>query len=126
MSEFSNPTQRSKEAAVAYTSALERLLDGRDPLAVQRELVTSVRALLTGLIQAELQRPEAPGKWSILHVLDHLTDQEIVNAFRLRSVVAEDEPPLRGYDQDRWAKTLDYHQLPMAAALLHSAPICRI
>ncbi len=108
MSEFSNPAQRSQEAAVAYTTALERLLDGRDPFAVQRELVASLRALVVGLSAAELQRPEAPGKWSILHVLDHLTDQEIVNAFRLRSVVAEDEPPLRGYDQDRWSARLRY------------------
>ena len=110
MSEFSNPAQRSQEAAVAYTTALERLLAGRDPLAVQRELVEALRALLQGLEATQLRRPEAPGKWSILQVLDHLTDQEIVNSFRLRSVVAEDEPPLRGYDQDRWSAHLRYGQ----------------
>jgi hypothetical protein len=108
MSEFSNPAQRSKEAAVAYTSALERLLGAREPLTVMRELVPSLRALLLGLEETDLQRPEAPGKWSILQVLDHLTDQEIVNSFRFRSVVAEEEPPLRGYDQDRWSARLRY------------------
>jgi hypothetical protein len=37
-----------------------------------------------------------------------LADQETVNAFRFRVVVAEDEPPIQGYDQDRWAARLRY------------------
>ena len=67
-----------------------------------------MRGLTADLGEDDLARPEAPAKWSILQVVEHLTDQELVNGFRLRSIVAEQEPPLRGYDQDLWAARLRY------------------
>lgn len=117
MSEFSNPVGRAADAAAKYTQSLLELLDGREPLAVLSELPKALHAAIDGLSAADLARPEAPGKWSILHVLDHLTDQESVVAYRIRSVVAEDEPQLRGYDQDLWAARLRYGTAPAATVL---------
>ena len=51
-----------------------------------------------------LRRPEAPGKWSVIEVVQHLADSDLVAGFRIRMVLAEDRPPLQGYDQDRWAR----------------------
>lgn len=107
-SPFSNPAGRAREAAAAYAAALAGLVGERDPLAILAELPTALDRLVAGLSDAELRRPEAPGKWSALDVLEHLADQETVDAFRFRTVVAEDEPPLQGYDQDRWAARLHY------------------
>jgi len=117
MSVFSNPAGRAPAAATRYVESLLALLGDRDPIAVQRELVPALRRLLDGLDDAALRRPEASGKWSIAQVVEHLTDQEIVNAFRIRSTVAEDEPELRGYDQDRWASRLRYGAAPFAEVL---------
>jgi hypothetical protein len=108
MSVFSNPSGRSRELAAAYTSALLELVGDRDPLDILAELPAALPRLVDGLTDAELTRPEAPGKWSVLQVVDHLCDQETVNAFRFRVVAAEDEPPIQGYDQDRWAERLRY------------------
>lgn len=108
MSEFTNPAGRAPEAAARYVSALLDLLGDRNPIAVQRELPLRVRILTEDLSGTELREPEAPGKWSVIQVVEHLIDQETVNAFRLRSVIAEDRPPLRGYDQDRWGERLRY------------------
>lgn len=108
MSVFSNPSGRSRELAAAYTSALTSLVGDRDPLDILAELPAALPRLVAGLSDAELRRPEAPGKWAVLQVVDHLADQETVNAFRYRIVVAEDEPPIQGYDQDRWAARLRY------------------
>lgn len=108
MSIFTNPAGAARESADAYIAALMELLGDRDPIAVQCELVDAIRELTSGLTDQELARPEAPGKWSVLHVVEHLADQELVNGYRLRSIVAEDEPPLRGYDQDLWAAKLRY------------------
>jgi hypothetical protein len=105
---FTNPAGRSREQAGAYTAALLELLGDRDPLAVLAELPAVLPRLVAGLSDDELRRPEAPGKWSVIQVLDHLTDQETVNAFRFRVVVAQDQPPIQGYDQDRWAQRLRY------------------
>jgi len=124
VSQFSNPAGRATDAATKYTQALTDLLSGREPLAVMRELPAALRTAIDGLSAADLARPEAPGKWSILHVLDHLTDQETVNSFRWRSVIAEDEPPLRGYDQDRWAAHLRYGVTP-ATILLGEMEVLR-
>jgi DinB family protein len=105
---FSNPAGGARAAAAEYITALLDLLGDRNPHAVQAELASAVRELTAGLSADELSRHEAPGKWSILQVVEHLADQELVNGFRLRSIVAEDEPSLRGYDQDRWATRLRY------------------
>ena len=36
----------------------------------------------------------------------HIVDAELVISGRLRWILAEDEPPLRGYDQDLWVDKL--------------------
>jgi hypothetical protein len=36
---------------------------------------------------------------------------------RVRYLLAEPEPLILGYDQDRWAIDLDYHSLPLGPAL---------
>jgi hypothetical protein len=117
MSQFSNPAGRTPEESVGYVKALLDLLGDRNPLTVQGELVGRLTALTAGLADEETRRPEAPGKWSILQVLEHLTDQETVAAYRLRSVIAEDEPALRGYDQDRWTARLRYGNAPAGQVL---------
>ena len=41
-----------------------------------------------------------------------------MNAYaRIRFVVAEKQPVIQGYDQEVWARTFDYHALPLDAAL---------
>jgi hypothetical protein len=94
-------------------------------MAVLHELPDALRTAIDDLSAADLARPEKPGKWSILHVLEHLTDGEIVLAHRFRSVVAEDEPALRGYDQDRWAARLRYGATPAATLLEELATMRR-
>ena len=53
-------------------------------------------------------RPVA-GRWSTLEVVCHLSDAEAVYAERMKRVIAEDEPPLRGFDPDVWMPRLAYH-----------------
>jgi hypothetical protein len=48
------------------------------------------------------RRPE-PAEWSAYELLGHLFDAELALSFRARLILAQDEPPLLGYDQDAWA-----------------------
>ena len=57
---------------------------------------------------ADLARTYGPGKWSIRYVLHHLTDSEVVFTERLRRVISEPTMVVWYYDQDAWAKALDY------------------
>lgn len=63
---------------------------------------------LTGAAGSELDYVPAPGKWSVRQVVAHLADSEIVAADRFRRVIAEENPTLAGYDQDAWARNLNY------------------
>src|ERR1043166_9817531 len=51
----------------------------------------------------------APGKWSVHEIVCHCGDAEMNAASRLRFLLAEEKPLIVGYDQDGWARKLDYH-----------------
>jgi hypothetical protein len=106
MSRFGNPASSALEDAQAYSAALLELLGERNPIAVLREMPAALREGTQGLSSAALAAPEAPGKWSLAQLLDHLSDSELVGSFRFRMVLAQDRPALPGYDQDAWVERL--------------------
>lgn len=108
MSVFTNPAVHSADQATAYTAAIIDLLGHRDPMHVLAATATELDGALDRLSHAQITTPESPGKWSIRHVLQHLADSELVWGWRLRLVLAQDRPPLSGYDQDLWADRLGY------------------
>src|SRR5262245_58241806 len=108
MSVFTNPASGASEHADRYVTAVLDLLGSRDPLAVLRRTPDELSQILQGFSFDQLTRPEAAGKWSIRHVLQHLADAELVSGYRFRLVLAHDRPPLTGYDQDLFAQHLHY------------------
>jgi len=117
MSVFTNPATGAAEHAAAYTRAILGLLGDREPNEVLRETVAALPRAIEGLSPAQLRTPEAPGKWSVAHILQHLADSEIVWAWRMRVILAQDHPPITGYDQDLWADRLRYEQADPSEAL---------
>lgn len=75
---------------------------------VLRDTASALTRRIEGLEATQVSRPEAPGKWSIAQVLQHLADSELVWGYRLRMVLAHDRPAITGYDQDLWATRLHY------------------
>jgi hypothetical protein len=61
----------------------------------------------------DLARTYAPGKWPVRFILLHLADSETVLFDRIRRVLSEPRQVLWVYDQDAWAKGLDYSQVPL-------------
>jgi hypothetical protein len=61
----------------------------------------------------DLARTYAPGKWPVRFILHHLADSETVLFERIRRVLSEPRPVLWVFDQDAWAKGLDYSQVPV-------------
>lgn len=108
MSVFTNPADGAAEDAEAYIRALLELLGDQEPLAVLRDTPAAARQLTRDLTGEELHTPEAEGKWSAVEVLQHLADSELVWGYRMRRALAEDRPPLDGFDQDLWASRLRY------------------
>lgn len=61
----------------------------------------------------QLERTYGPGKWSVRFILHHLADSETVLFDRIRRVLSERRQVIWAYDQDAWAKGLDYTRLPL-------------
>jgi hypothetical protein len=51
----------------------------------------------------------APEKWSIHEVIIHIADSEANSFVRCRRFIAEPGSGVYGYDENKWAKKLDYH-----------------
>jgi uncharacterized damage-inducible protein DinB len=115
--DFTNPASAASEEAARYIERLLGLLGDRDPFEVQNELVERLRELVAGLDESALRQPEAPGKWSILEVIGHLADTEVVYRYRMRMSVAQPGSAIPDYDQDLWAAGLRYNDGDLESAL---------
>lgn len=80
-----------------------------------------MREAVNGVGPGTISRPGKEG-WSIRDVLVHLSDAELVRATRFRLILAEDEPALFGFEEDKWKRKLQYlWRSPEAALALFEA-----
>lgn len=108
MSVFSNPATNAQATAAQYVADLLKTLGDRDPFLSQERTPDAIAEAIRGLSPVTLRKPEKEGKWSIAQVIQHLADSELVLGFRYRMIIAHDQPPITGYDQDLWAEKLGY------------------
>jgi len=92
----------------AYQQQLLALLGDDDPAKVQALTEAAVRLVVKDA-GADLRRRPAPAEWSVLELLGHLADAEIVMAGRYRWTISQDQPRLLGYDQDQWVARLHHN-----------------
>lgn len=59
----------------------------------------------------------APEKWSIHEVIIHIADSEANSYIRCRRFIAEPGSGVYGYDENKWAKALHYHDQSIEEAL---------
>ena len=100
-----------------YRRYLLRQLGSDDPETVQAETPAALRELIQGVPQELLKRRPAENEYSVLEIVGHITDAELVLSTRYRWVLAEDQPDLPGYDQDSWVRAIG-HQESEPASLL--------
>lgn len=117
MSRFANSFADTATGTDPYVRALLELLGDRDPMALLPETPAKVAEAVRGLDEATLRKPEAEGKWSVLHVVQHLADSEIVSSVRYRMMIAHDTPAIQGYDQDLFAQRMHYENADLEEAL---------
>jgi hypothetical protein len=80
-----------------------------------------IQEALARVPKEALQWRPQPGKWSAHEVIVHCADSETNAALRLRYLLAERDPVIVGYDQDAWARVLDYHSQPLEESLAVTA-----
>lgn len=99
-----------RETPQQYMQRMLGFIEGKDPLRVQRDTPKKLAALIRGRSRKQLGRKPAPGKWSVVEILAHLVDTEIVVSWRLRYILGNNSAPVQPFDQDVWAQTFNYAQ----------------
>lgn len=94
--------------AQAYQQSLLDALGDDDPAEAQATTPARIRRLVAEA-GPDLRTKPAPGEWSVLECIGHVTDAETVMSARYRWVLAHDEPELIGYDQDLWVAGLRHN-----------------
>ena len=102
---------------MTYAESLYGLLGSRDALEVQEELLGWLATRTAGLDDATLRRPEAPGKWSVIEVAQHLADTELAYGYRIRMILTHDQWPMELFDREGWARELHYTDASLDGAL---------
>jgi uncharacterized damage-inducible protein DinB len=93
----------SPKLPAAYLEPLE----GKDALRSLAKAPRRLKKLLRSASERELAQRPSRGKWSVVEVLNHLADHEVIQGSRWRLVGAMERPPIHGYDQEAFQAAQD-------------------
>ncbi len=105
---MTSPPDPVAEAAEYQRFILSLVGEDEDPAEIQAQAPSTIRKLFDEAGELVRTRP-AEGEWSVLECAGHILDAEVVCTGRYRWIIAHDEPPLPGYDQDLWVERLRHN-----------------
>ena len=65
------------------------------------------REAVRGLSEDQLDTPYRPEGWTVRQVIHHVADSHMNSFIRFRLALTEDEPPVKPYDEAKWALLAD-------------------
>lgn len=104
----------------SYVASRLAIVGDRDPVPLLAAGPDRLADAVTHLSDNDARRPEGEGAWSVLQVVRHLADSEIVYGYRIRLLIGAAPgrvPEIPGYDQEAWAERLSYHRGTLAEAV---------
>ena len=99
-----------KETVQQYVQRIQAKIAGKDPLRTQSETAKRLAGLVKRGTPAKLKNRPASDKWSVVEILAHLADVEMVTGWRLRSILATPGTPIQAFDQNAWAAAGHYEK----------------
>jgi uncharacterized damage-inducible protein DinB len=69
-----------------------------------------MRAAVRGLTEAQIDTPYREGGWTVRQVVHHVPDSHLNSYVRFKLALTEDEPTIKPYREDQWAKLPDSQQ----------------
>jgi uncharacterized damage-inducible protein DinB len=69
---------------------------------------TTLRKAVQGMTREQLKAKPIAGKWSTLEVVVHIADFDPILADRMKRIIAEENPPLIGANENHFAAALAY------------------
>jgi hypothetical protein len=77
----------------------------------------NLRKAVKGLSEAQLDTPYRPDGWTVRQVVHHVPDSHMNAYIRFKLALTEDEPTIKPYAEDRWAKLADTKATPTEVSL---------
>ena len=77
----------------------------------------ALRAAVKGLTSQQLDTPYRDGGWTVRQVAHHVPDSRMNAYIRFKLALTEDEPTIKPYEEDRWAKLQDTQSTPLEVSL---------
>jgi len=76
-----------------------------------------LQAAIAGLSPQQLDTPYRPEGWTVRQVVHHLPDSHVNAYIRFKLALTENEPTIKPYMEDRWARLEDSHSTPLDVSL---------
>jgi len=77
----------------------------------------NLRAAVLGLSDSQLDTPYRPAGWTVRQVVHHLPDSHLNAYVRFKLALTEDDPTIKPYAEDRWARLADTPGTPIDVSL---------
>src|SRR5271166_6462411 len=77
----------------------------------------ALRTAIKGLSPQRLDTPYRDGGWSVRQVVHHVPESHMNAYIRFKLALTEDEPTIKPYMEDRWAKLGDVQTTPVETSL---------
>ena len=100
-----------------YKQRMMANLGNQKQMQVQAATPRKIGKLIKGVPRSKLAKRPEPNKWSVLEILAHLSETEIVGGYRMRMILSAPGMPIAAFDQDKWAKTGKYSKRDPKKAL---------
>jgi len=76
-----------------------------------------MREAVAGLTSAQLDTPYRDGGWTVRQVVHHVPDSHMNSYIRIKFALTEQEPTIKPYDEEIWAKLVDARTAPVDPSL---------
>jgi DinB family protein len=105
------PMPRIRELDAEARSAYLSIIEGAPE---------TLRSLVTGLADPDLERTYRPGGWTVRQLVHHLADSHINAYVRAKLAATEDLPIVKSWEEKRWAELPEARsgEVEMSLALL--------
>ena len=91
--------------------------DRREKIQKIRQLPSLAEQAVRGLTDDQLDTPYRPDGWTVRQVIHHLADSHMNAFIRTKLLLTEDQPTLKPYEQDEWARTVEAKEFPVGSSL---------
>jgi uncharacterized damage-inducible protein DinB len=89
----------------------------RQSIAAIRETPSALRSAVRGLSEAQLNTPYREGGWTVRQVVHHVPESHMNAFMRFKLALTEDNPTIKPYNEDAWAKLADVPRAPVETSL---------